>query len=107
MAHDYLEELASYEDPEVFKAKDRVIQFPFTAPVVEEKSEEEQARLAAKRRDQGLRLQAQAAKARLEKVLDSFLSCVSSNLQMLYSLSHRTIVFMTHPNSWLKEKRSW
>ncbi|KAF9364568.1 Nuclear actin-protein involved in chromatin remodeling [Mortierella sp. NVP85] len=69
VAHDYLEELASYEDPEVFKAKDRVIQFPFTAPVVEEKSEEEQARLAAKRRDQGLRLQAQAAKARLEKLV--------------------------------------
>lgn len=68
MAKDYLGELASYEDPEVFKTKDRVIQFPFVAPVFEEKSEEEQARLAAKRKEQGRRLQEQAAKARLEKV---------------------------------------
>ncbi|KAF9089492.1 Nuclear actin-protein involved in chromatin remodeling [Mortierella sp. GBA35] len=69
VAHDYLGELASYENPEVFKAKDRVIQFPFVAPVVEEKSEEEQARLAAKRKEQGRRLQEQAAKARLEKLI--------------------------------------
>ncbi|KAG0002630.1 Nuclear actin-protein involved in chromatin remodeling, partial [Modicella reniformis] len=69
VAHDYLGELASYEDPELFKTKDRVIQFPFTAPVVEEKSEEEQARLAAKRKEQGRRLQEQAAKARLEKLI--------------------------------------
>ncbi|KAF9430369.1 Nuclear actin-protein involved in chromatin remodeling [Podila epigama] len=68
-AHDYLKELASYEDPEVFKTKDRVIQFPFVAPVVEEKTEEEQARLAAKRKEQGRRLQEQAAKARLEKLI--------------------------------------
>lgn len=74
MAHDYLEELASYEDPEVFKTKDKVIQFPFVAPVVEEKTEEEQARLAAKRKEQGRRLQEQAAKARLEKV-KGYLSC--------------------------------
>ncbi|KAG0367134.1 Nuclear actin-protein involved in chromatin remodeling [Gamsiella multidivaricata] len=69
VAHDYLEELASYEDPEVFKTKDRVVQFPFVAPVIEEKSEEEQAKLAAKRKEQGRRLQEQAAKARLEKVV--------------------------------------
>ncbi|KAG0227057.1 Nuclear actin-protein involved in chromatin remodeling [Actinomortierella wolfii] len=69
VAKDYLEELASYEDPEVFKTKDRVIQFPFVAPVVEEKTEEEQARLAAKRKEQGRRLQEQAAKARLEKLI--------------------------------------
>ncbi|KAF9982103.1 Nuclear actin-protein involved in chromatin remodeling [Mortierella antarctica] len=69
VAHDYLEELASYEDPEIFRTKDRVIQFPFVAPVVEEKSEEEQARLTAKRKEQGRRLQEQAAKARLEKLI--------------------------------------
>ncbi|KAG0244501.1 Nuclear actin-protein involved in chromatin remodeling [Mortierella sp. GBA43] len=69
VAHDYLAELASYEDPEVFKTKDKVIQFPFTAPVAEEKTEEEQARLAAKRKEQGRRLQEQAAKARLEKLI--------------------------------------
>ncbi|KAF9964477.1 Nuclear actin-protein involved in chromatin remodeling [Mortierella alpina] len=69
VAHDYLEELASYEDPEIFKTKDRVIQFPFVAPVIEEKSEEEQARLTAKRKEQGRRLQEQAAKARLEKLI--------------------------------------
>ncbi|KAK5814911.1 chromatin remodeling complex subunit [Linnemannia elongata] len=69
VAKDYLGELVSYEDPEVFKTKDRVIQFPFTAPVIEEKSEEEQARLAAKRKEQGRRLQEQAAKARLEKLI--------------------------------------
>ncbi|KAG0262784.1 Nuclear actin-protein involved in chromatin remodeling [Mortierella polycephala] len=69
VAHDYLQELISYEDPEIFKTKDRVIQFPFVAPVIEEKSEEEQARLAAKRKEQGRRLQEQAAKARLEKLM--------------------------------------
>ncbi|ORZ06107.1 actin-like protein Arp5 [Lobosporangium transversale] len=69
VAHDYMEELASYENPEVFKTKDRVVQFPFVAPVIEEKSEEEQARLAAKRKEQGRRLQEQAAKARLEKLI--------------------------------------
>ncbi|KAF9580555.1 Nuclear actin-protein involved in chromatin remodeling, partial [Lunasporangiospora selenospora] len=69
VAHDYLSELASYEDPDVFKTKDKVIQFQFVAPVVEEKTEEEQARLAAKRREQGRRLQEQAAKARLEKLI--------------------------------------
>ncbi|KAG0017311.1 Nuclear actin-protein involved in chromatin remodeling [Entomortierella chlamydospora] len=69
VAHDYLAELASYEDPKIFQSKDRVIQFPFVAPVVEEKSEEEQARLAAKRKEQGRRLQEQAAKARLEKLI--------------------------------------
>lgn len=46
----------------------KVIQFPFSQPVIDEKTEEEQARLAERRREQGKRLQEMAAKARVEKV---------------------------------------
>lgn len=44
------------------------MQFPFALPVVEEKTEEELAKIAEKRKEQGRKLQEIAAKTRLEKV---------------------------------------
>jgi actin-related protein 5 len=50
------------------------VQFPFSVPVAEEKTEEDIARLAERRREQGRKLQEMAAKAREEKV------CVTESL---------------------------
>jgi actin-related protein 5 len=44
-----------------------VVQFPFALPVVEEKTGEELARIAEKRREQGKKLQEMAAEKRREK----------------------------------------
>ena len=51
------------------------VQFPFTLPVTEEKTEEELTKLAEKRKEQGRKLQEMAAKSRMEKVLASCFSC--------------------------------
>ncbi|ORX94082.1 actin-like ATPase domain-containing protein [Basidiobolus meristosporus CBS 931.73] len=69
-SQDYLQELRQFEDPQYLNQHDHVIQFPFTPPVVEEKTEEEQARIAAKRKEQAKRLQEQAAKTRLAKLIE-------------------------------------
>ena len=50
------------------RACERIIQFPYTLPVTEEKTEEELARIAERRREQGRKIQEIAAKSRLEKV---------------------------------------
>ena len=49
--------------------RDHIIQFPFTEHMVIEKSEEELARIAERKREGGRRLQEQAAKMRLEKLV--------------------------------------
>lgn len=49
--------------------RDHVIQYPFTEHFVAEKSEEELARIAERKRQGGIRLQEQAAKMRLEKLV--------------------------------------
>ena len=67
-AVDYTSLLRSYKDPLNLRASECIIQFPFAHPVVEEKSEEELARIAEKRKEQGKKLQELAAKNRLEKV---------------------------------------
>lgn len=46
----------------------RVIQFPFTIQIAEEKTEEELARIAERKKEQGRKLQEVAAKTRLERV---------------------------------------
>jgi hypothetical protein len=48
------------------------VQFPFTLPAVEEKTEEELARIAEKRKEQGKKLQEMAAEKRREKVRPFF-----------------------------------
>ncbi|KAI5782765.1 hypothetical protein EDC01DRAFT_718394 [Geopyxis carbonaria] len=66
---DYKDEISTYLDMEVLEQKDRVIQFPFTETVKIEKSQEELDKIAEKRKESGRRLQEQAAKARLEKLI--------------------------------------
>lgn len=56
------------KDPLKLRASEIVVQFPFALPVVEEKTEEELARISEKRKEQGRKLQEIAAKARMEKV---------------------------------------
>jgi len=68
--------LGSLNDPLTLSRSGKIIQFPFSQSVVDEKTEEEQARLAEKRKEQGKRLQEMAAKARMEKVGTSYLTMV-------------------------------
>ncbi|KAF8525246.1 chromatin remodeling complex subunit [Hysterangium stoloniferum] len=67
---DYTILLRSLRDPLQMRANERIIQFPFTAPIESEKTEEELARIAERRREQGRRLQEMAAKQREEKLLE-------------------------------------
>lgn len=60
--------LRKLNDPLEMRAGERIVQFPFVLPVVEEKTEEELARLMEKRKEQGRKLQEMAAKTRIEKV---------------------------------------
>ncbi|KAI5799684.1 hypothetical protein FPQ18DRAFT_287043 [Pyronema domesticum] len=66
---DYKEEVETYLQPDHLEVKDRVVQFPYTELVKTEKSQEELDKLAEKRKESGRRLQEQAAKARLEKLI--------------------------------------
>jgi actin-related protein 5 len=66
---DYPALLRTLKDPLKLRSPEveRVIQFPFTVAIAEEKSEEELARIAERRREQGKKLQELAAKTRLDK----------------------------------------
>jgi actin-related protein 5 len=65
---DYPSLLRTLQHPLNLRASERVIQFPFALPVVEEKTEEEIARITEKRKEQGKKLQEIAAEKRREKV---------------------------------------
>ncbi|KAJ3562095.1 hypothetical protein NP233_g9789 [Leucocoprinus birnbaumii] len=65
---DYLAHVRSLKSPEALRASECIIQFPFAAPVQEEKTEEELAKIAEKRKEQGKKLQEMAAKNRAEKL---------------------------------------
>jgi actin-related protein 5 len=67
-AADYPSLLKPFKDPLNMRASERIIQFPFALPLLEEKTEEELAKIAEKRKEQGRKLQEIAAKTRLEKV---------------------------------------
>lgn len=70
IAHDYASELSKILDMDVLEEKDVVIQVPVDiAPEKAKKTEEELARQAEKRREQGKRLQEQAQKKRLETLM--------------------------------------
>lgn len=69
VAPDYQANLKALENRDAFADIDRIIQFPFTAPVIEEKTEEELARQAAKREENSKRLREAAVKSRLEKLI--------------------------------------
>ena len=66
---DYDRELSGILDWTGLEDRDHVIQYPFTEHVVPEKSEEELARIAERKKESGRRLQEQAAKMRLEKLM--------------------------------------
>ena len=66
---DYDTELSHYLDWTGLEDRDHVIQYPYTEHVVPEKTEEELARIAERKKESGRRLQEQAAKMRLEKLM--------------------------------------
>ena len=69
VSKDYTAELSGYLEWSGLEDRDRIIQYPFTEHTVIEKSEEELARIAERKREGGRRLQEQAAKMRLEKLI--------------------------------------
>ncbi|KKY26269.1 putative chromatin remodeling complex subunit [Phaeomoniella chlamydospora] len=69
MSLDYGRDLSTYLDWSGLEARNIVIQYPFTEHVVAEKSAEELARIAERKKESGRRLQEQAAKMRLEKLM--------------------------------------
>ncbi|KAI7906081.1 actin-like protein arp5 [Cokeromyces recurvatus] len=69
VASDYQAALKQLENRDKFDEMDRIIQFPYTAPVIEEKTIEELARQAAKREENAKRLREAAARSRLEKLV--------------------------------------
>ncbi|OCK77034.1 actin-like ATPase domain-containing protein [Lepidopterella palustris CBS 459.81] len=69
VSQDYESELSRYLDWTGLEDRDHVIQFPYTENIVVQKTEEELARAAEKRKESGRRLQEQAAKMRLEKLM--------------------------------------
>ncbi|KZL70252.1 chromatin remodeling complex subunit (actin) [Colletotrichum tofieldiae] len=66
---DYDNELRGYLDWTGLEDRDIVIQYPFTEEVIVQKTEEELARIAERKKESGRRLQEQAAKMRLEKLM--------------------------------------
>ena len=69
ISQDYESELSRYLDWTGLEERDRIIQWPFTEQIIPQKTEEELARQAEKRKESGRRLQEQAAKMRLEKLV--------------------------------------
>lgn len=65
----YDDELKSYLDWTGLEDRDVVIQYPYTEEVIVQKSEEELRRIAERKKESGRRLQEQAAKMRLEKLI--------------------------------------
>ncbi|THH32608.1 hypothetical protein EUX98_g1578 [Antrodiella citrinella] len=83
-AIDYPAKLRELKDPLKMRAAGRIIQFPFTLPIVEEKTEEELNRVSERRKEQGRKLQELAAKSRQEKLVQR-----ESELQNLLSLREK------------------
>ncbi|CAH0048874.1 unnamed protein product [Clonostachys solani] len=69
LSRDYDQELKGYLDWTGLEDRDIVIQYPFTEEVIVQKSAEELARIAERKKESGRRLQEQAAKMRLEKLM--------------------------------------
>ena len=69
LSRDYDQELSKYLEWTGLEDRDHIIQYPYTEEVIVQKSEEELARAAEKRKESGRRLQEQAAKMRLEKLV--------------------------------------
>jgi actin-related protein 5 len=82
--------LKSLKTPANLLADTTIIQFPYALPVTEEKTEEELARIAERRREQGKRLQQMAAemraKRKAEKELKGDARQKDGDLQFLLNL---------------------
>jgi actin-related protein 5 len=66
---DYDRELARFLDWTGLEDRERIVQYPYTEEVVVQKTEEELARIAERKKESGRRLQEQAAKMRLERLM--------------------------------------
>jgi actin-related protein 5 len=69
ISQDYGNEMFHYLDWTGLEERDHLIQYPFTEHVVVEKTEEELAKIAERKKESGRRLQEQAAKMRLDKLV--------------------------------------
>ena len=70
LSKDFPDEMAAYLDwTGLEQDRDIIVQYPFTEHVTVEKSAEELARIAERKKESGRRLQEQAAKMRLEKLM--------------------------------------
>ncbi|KAK3390405.1 actin-like ATPase domain-containing protein [Podospora didyma] len=69
VSKDYDQELAHYLDWSGLEDRERIIQYPYTEEVIIQKTEEELAKIAERKKESGRRLQEQAAKMRLERLL--------------------------------------
>jgi actin-related protein 5 len=70
ISRDYDAELSHYLDwSGLEEDRDIIIQYPYTEHIVPEKSAEELARIAERKKESGRRLQEQAAKMRLDKLI--------------------------------------
>ncbi|KAG6275387.1 hypothetical protein E4U48_002141 [Claviceps purpurea] len=69
VSKNYDAEINSYLEWTGLEDRDVVIQYPYTEEVIVQKSEEELARIAERKKESGRRLQEQAAKMRLEKLM--------------------------------------
>ncbi|EKM83345.1 hypothetical protein AGABI1DRAFT_116869 [Agaricus bisporus var. burnettii JB137-S8] len=65
---DYLAHLRSISTPDALRTSECIIQFPFAPTPLEEKTEEELAKTAERRKEQGKKLQEIAAKNRAEQL---------------------------------------
>jgi len=69
ISQDYGNEMCHYLDWTGSEDRDHLIQYPFTEHVVVEKTDEELAKIAERKKESGRRLQEQAAKMRLDKLV--------------------------------------
>ncbi|KAK4134364.1 ARP5-like protein [Trichocladium antarcticum] len=69
VSQDYTQESAGFLEWTGLEDRERIIQYPYTEEVVVQKTEEELARIAERKRESGRRLQEQAAKMRLERLM--------------------------------------
>ena len=69
VSQDFDNEMRHYLDWTGLEDRDHLIQYPFTEHIIPEKSEEELARIAERKKESGRRLQEQAAKMRLDKLV--------------------------------------
>jgi actin-related protein 5 len=66
---DYDAEIAGYLEWTGLEDREKIVQYPYTEEVVVQKTEEELARIAERKKESGRRLQEQAAKMRLERLM--------------------------------------